>query len=211
MLLKALENKNNEVYTGYVNIGNNEDAMLMEKDARNLLRKDIQKIIKQKQYKGIWKYPNSDYEFIYVYQYGFYDYPFHQLPLFIPAIVNCIYTFDEIQMAFVYNDYHNVKGFTKRVRNIYNNYIRLAQDDLIEPTESINRGWKCAKLKFPLINTTKVNEIIYLHNLDQTYETSLLLNTVHCNFGLKNYNCTCSSCQNYNKAYKEAMDILKWN
>lgn len=204
-----MENKNNDVYTGFVNIANNEDAMLIEKDAREELRKDIQKIINKNPFKGKWIYPNNDYELNYIHQYGFYDYPFGQLPLFINALVNCIHTFDEIQMAYVYNDYDNVKGFTERVKDIYNSYIRLATDTTIEPSQEIDRESKCAKLTFPLINTNKVSEIIYLYNMDQVYQTNLLRNTVHCNFGFKDFTCTCSSCQNYHKAYEQAMNILK--
>lgn len=206
LLIRNLQ-KDNKIYTGFVNIGNNEEPMSAEKEARGKLRVDIQKIHNEAKYKGSWVHPNTDYELNYITQYSFQDYPYGQLPLFINSIVSCMDSFDEIQMAFVYNDYNNVKGFTKRVRDIYNGYKRLMLDTTIEPTMTEYAIWHPAKLKFPLTKTTKVDEILYIYDLDQKYGTHILENTVHCERCTTD-KCDCNSCKNYNNAYEEAMKII---
>lgn len=187
----------NTIYLYYVDIVNNKDNMKAEDTARNKLLKDIKKICNNIDIKGIIS--NNVEKLISIELLQGQDYPFPQVPLFFPAVLSLIFSFDEIQLGYVYNDYECVKEFTTNLQNIYKNYIDLS---LIKGSYDNN----IAELKFPLIEVTKQEEILFFERLDSKYKTHFLKNIIHCE-DVKSIkgtlsNCNeCNACHNYNIAY----------
>lgn len=186
----------NRIHLYYVDIKNNENDMKAESIARDKLLKDIKKICKNIDMKGtldtdIDKITNIELPLGQ-------DYPFPQVPLFFPAILSIIFSYDEIQLGYVFNDYGYVTEFTNRLQTIYKDYLDLGLSKE-EYTGNV------AKLRFPLIETTKQEEILLFQSLDNKYKTHFLKSMIHCE-EVKEVdgvlcNCgECSACDNYNNA-----------
>lgn len=194
----------NSVHLYYVDILNNEDDMKAETIARDKLLKDIKKVCKNIDIGG--QVSSDIKKLISIELLEGQDYPFPQVPLFFPAILSLIFSFDEIQLGYVYNDYGYVKEFTEGLQTIYKDYIKL---DLSEGASN----FKVAKLRFPLIEVTKQEEILFFESLDSRYKTHFLKNMIHCenvkevNGVLSNCN-DCKACDNYNNAL-ESLNINK--
>lgn len=194
----------NTIYLYYVDIINNGDDMKAESIARDKLLKDIKKVCKNIDIDG--KLSGDIKKLISIELLEGQDYPFPQVPLFFPAILSLIFSFDEIQLGYVYNDYGYVKEFTEGLQTIYKDYIKL------DMSKEIN-DLKIAELRFPLIEVTKQEEILFFESLDNKYKTHFLKNMIHCenvkeiNGVLSNCN-ECKACDNYNNAL-ESLDINK--
>lgn len=186
----------NNIYLYYVDIINNGDDMKAETIARSKLIKDIRKLCKNIDVEG--KIPRDVEKLVSIKLHYGQDYPFPQVPLFFPAILSLIFSYDEIQLGYVYNDYGYVSEFTTKLQTIYKDYIDLS-------LSKDNSDVIPAKLRFPLVEVTKQEEILFFERLDSRYKTHFLKNMIHCenvkevNGILGNCN-ECKACDNYNNA-----------
>lgn len=195
----------NEVYMGYVDIRNNDICMKGEVQARDRLLKYIKTLQDKISFKGrlcleVMKLCeiSVNYES---------DFPFAQVPLFFIPITANLMSYNEIQLGFVYGDYENSDLFIQKLNNIYNGYVDLITTPITGKRKILYKS-DIAKLTFPLSNTTKQEEILFIKSIDNKYKTKILNNLVHCEDlqeqeGGSIVPCgECKACRNYQKAYE---------
>lgn len=184
---------------GYVYLENNEVGMSTESEARRKIMKDLKKIMKN--------FPNAKIENVeslaHVEVEKNYGFSYLMMPTIFQTSVYSLENYKEIQIAYVHDDYSGV-SVVEHLTRAFNEFKAITKeaDDLYECKNEY------AELTFPLMGTTKQEEILTIEALDRRFGTHILENLVHCEH-ITTFGVSCGECDAC-KNYKEQLETLNY-